>query len=1401
MGFDFGSVFTKAALLDEEGDVELCVYDKKGSGNARALEEFLDEVARRHPGAAFCTGIAGGGGVREGVVETNAIVALAAGVRRLHPDAQSIIEIGGHTSKFVVVGEDASVGTFATNDACAAGTGSFLEQQARRLNMDVAELARLSATAARDATIAGRCSVFAKSDMIHLQQKGTPVEEIAYGLCVAIARNALSTLLRGRDPVAPVIIAGGCARNAGILRAFTALLGALDAGTRGSCPPSLVPCRLPGLEGAVGAACRAASDGRPLAMAEIRRIAARSSAEGMSSRAFEPLGRPRTEAGAAEPSGTHDTPVEGWLGVDVGSVSTDFVVLDRGENVLSSIYLPTRGRPVDVLREGLAILKDRFRAGLSVLGCGVTGSGRHLAAKLLGADVVKNEITCQLLGAAHFVPDATSVIEIGGQDSKFIAIRDGRMSDFVMNKICAAGTGSFLEEQARDLGIDIYCDFARLALNAAAPLDLGSRCTVFMETEVVGAVYRGDSVADVCAGLAYSIVQNYLDKVVGRRPLGNRVVFQGGVASNAAVVVAFENVLGRPVHVHPFNRISGAIGAALAAHAALAQPSAVSHQPSAFAGLDPGPKPALKSFECRKCSNNCEVNMIESAGGRVYFGDVCERFTSGDSDPARSPNLPNLAAEYAERSQRYYKVPGAEGPTIGIPRASTLAAHLPFWATFFRELGFKPLLSENTSHDTLSRGLRNLPVSVCLPIKLAAGHVDSLVEAAADLVFVPSVVVLPGDVPSRSYSCPYAMAVPYMIGGKGGDRFVTPAVSFVDERAFAEGFEPWLARLGATKNRVCAAYRAARFVQDEFEQSLRGWTPELLSAGGYRHVFAVLGKPYNVFDAFMNLNLFERLRRMGVLAVPIAYLPDARQEGASDLPWRFSADIHRAAAATGAMDGVHPVIISNFGCGPDAFTFKQIEEALRGRPYLILEFDEHRGEAGLVTRLEAFVDRLTTNDQRPTTVGSMQTRRSVRVVSRESSVVSRPALSTQHSVPAPAFPEAPADVRIPYFADHAHAFAGLWRFKGHRASVLPLPDAETRLLGEKYSLGKECHAYSMIVGDVVKLARRDDGHEVYFYFPGTAIPCLLHQYGAGMRVLLRELAVENVKVCAPSGDELVSALGIEALERFYMGLLAIEILVKAVCEVRPYEKVRGTTDIVHRGNLSRIEDAIAGRDIVEALDRSLQAIALIPVEKTEARPVVGIAGDVYTKVNEAANSDLYRWLEDRGLEVWPSPFQIDLLDFGISRRFLESASRLKMQDLLLNGSVALKRLIDVWKINRVAAQRVARLEEPGYLEMKRLAAPYMPNEAHELLFLNTVKIVDFARRGAAGVVNAICFNCMVGNASAAVIEKIRRDHRDVPIVTAVYSGGEDPSRSMVLEAFVEQARDHHRRSWRNRVVS
>ena len=1369
LGLDLGSVTTRCVVLDERGGVEVAFQRRKGPDDLAALEGFLEGLGPRLAGRTLRVGIVGSGtcgALGAGVAVVNALVAVARGVRHFHPGARCVVEIGGHTAKFLLLGEDGSLRDFATNEACAAGTGSFLEQQARRLALSPPELSALAAGAPRAATVAGRCSVFAASDMIHLQQKGTPLPEIAYGLCLAIARNDLSTLLKGRTVTPPVVIAGGCAQSGGVVRAFGEVLG-LAGG-------DLVVSARPGLEGAVGAALAArAAGGSGLGLDEVREET-RSLLGGARSRPPS-LPRLRPSAGApagAEPEGEVPGPVDGWLGVDVGSVSTDLGVLDEKGVVLSSVYLPTRGRPAEVLLEGLSLVAGRFGGRLRVLGCGATGSGRHLAGRLVGADVVKNEITCQLLAAQRHVPGVDTILEIGGQDSKFIRVKDGAIADFAMNKVCAAGTGSFLEEQSRDLGIDVKGDFAARAFAAAASPDLGSRCTVFMETEVVSALGAGETVGEVCAGLAFSIVRNYLEKVVGRRPLGERIVFQGGVASNRAVVAAFESVLGRPVHVHPYNRISGAIGAALAAREARAR--AGEESPSRFLGFERPERPVVRAFECPHCANRCEVNVLETAAGpagRAFFGDTCERYTSGSGGSACG--VPNLAEEYARRCEVLFTGGGTPGLTIGIPRASSLMGALPFWATFWKELGHWPVLSEATSHETLARGLEHLAVGVCLPVKATAGHVHALLARGVDRVFVPAVVVLPGDEPTRSYSCPYTMAVPFIVGAPAGERLLSPVVTFESEEAFADGFAPFRDLLDAPGEKVRDAYRSARWAQEEFDALFRARVRREIDEGGHRHVFGVLGRPYTLFDAWLNLGLFERLRRLDVLAVPLGLLPLPGEGAArSHLPWRFPADVHEGALALAAAEGIHPVVLSSFGCGPDAFAFHQVEEALEGRPHLVLELDEHRGEAGLLTRIEAFLDQLERSTEPP-----------------------RPRREAP-AAPRSFVPAAPARVLIPYFADHAYAFSGLFRLKGHDARVLPLPGAETRALGEKHSLGKECHAFSMIAGDLLRVAREEAGKGTVFYFPGTSIPCLLHEYGRGMEALLRELGIESVRVSSPSGAELVEAFGIDALDRLYVGILAIELLVKAACQTRPYELEKGLTDDVHRRNLGRIERAVASGDVFEALAGALRELSEVPVAAARERPVVGIAGDIYTRVNPAANDDLVRWLEEQGLEVWPSPFQIDLLDFSISRRLYRSVTSLDRAGLLVHGAVALRRAYDVLRVRSVVGSRVARREEPGYLEMRKLAGPYMPNESHELLFVNVAKIVDFARGGADGVVNAICFGCMVGNASAAVIERIRRDFDDVPIVTAVYSGADDPSRRMVLEAFVDQvkARAERRRA-------
>ncbi len=564
LGVDIGSSATKAVLLDDGlRPVEFREWPNRGNP-AAAFKAVISRIFEGRGALHLRIGITGAGrGIIQAPPEiflSNEVVALALGAAHGHPEARSVIEIGAQTSRWVLLDRAVAASAepeildFALNDVCAAGSGAFLEQQASRLKLTIEEFASLAATAKRGAMIAGRCSVFAKTDMIHLQQKGTPLEEIAYGLCQALARNFVATVLKGREALPPVLLAGGGARNGGLVTAFREVLALGEGDLRLPEPPNFL--------GALGAAVGAAGGAKGLPVPDPGAL-------------FQFLKPPRSHhkvqasalgalevRGAEEPSPAPDEFVRGFLGVDIGSVSTNLVLIDSASRVRAGIYLPTKGRPIEVLREGYLLLREKCPAGFELLGIGTTGSGRHLAGTILQADVVHNEITCQLRSAIHYFPGVDTVFEIGGQDSKFISARDGKILDFTMNKICAAGTGSFLEEQAEILGIRIEEEFSRLAARSLTPSDLGSRCTVFMESELADSLGRGVPVEDISAGLAFSIARNYLEKVVAGRPVGKTVVFQGGVASNPSVVRAFALELGREILVHPHNRISGAIGAA-----------------------------------------------------------------------------------------------------------------------------------------------------------------------------------------------------------------------------------------------------------------------------------------------------------------------------------------------------------------------------------------------------------------------------------------------------------------------------------------------------------------------------------------------------------------------------------------------------------------------------------------------------------------------------------------------------------------------------------------------------------------------------------------------------------------------------------------------------------------------
>ena len=1383
LGIDLGAVNLKVALHTASGLPlrKICLPTR--GRPLLALSHAFDEVMRGHsPGTALRLAITGSGrGFLQDFVpaaDVNEIMATARAASDLPRRPQTIIDLGGQISKWILAGSESdppgTVLDLATNGLCAAGAGAFLEQQACRLNVTVDSLGRMAASASRGASIAGRCSVFAKSDMIHLQQRGTPREEIALGLCLALVRTFVSTVMQGRRPELPVLLVGGGAINPGLVRAFREVLRLPE--DQLMVPPDPLYFGANGAARMAPAAPRIDIESLREALRERSNSPSRSTDD--TGAFLSPLGPLSSEDGGRPPE--DPAPVGGsvkaWLGIDIGSVSTNLVLLDPDFSLLQGIYLPTSGRPIEVLREGMRQIWERFGERLSILGVGSTGSGRHLAAKMLGADAVRNEITAQMVSSAWFVPEVDTIFEIGGQDSKYISVKSGRLADFEMNKICAGGTGSFLEEQAQRLGVNIYGEFARLALAASHPCDLGSRCTVYMDSELVRAQEQGVPVEDLCAGLAYSVARNYLEKVVARRPVGEHIIIQGGTASNAAVVAAFRQILNRPVRVHPYNRISGAIGAALLA-------ARVRRPASRFYGFRPADRVAQHSFECRRCDNRCQVSRVHVGKRVIHFGDVCERFSERDhEDAGGSRPFPELFAAREQILERHLSSPGGDAAgkmRMGLLRASLNLEFLPLWTIFLRELGYVPVLSRRITSAQLQENWRGVPSEVCLPLKSAAAHArEILASGEVDRVFLPTLLECPPRAKDEpSHTCFYVQALADMLRVELKDQLVS--AQFVLKDGIMGLVEPVRALAEALKrpaDEVLAALMKARAGQSLYAADRGKLGKEALSASFDRAV-VVLGRPYNTHDPLLNLFLARQVERLGMNAIPWDLLPlESVQldQHFQAVPWHFSREQLRAIEFTRRDNRLFPILISSYGCGPDGFIMKHAEELLADRPRLLLEFDEHRGEAGLVTRLEAFADEIEEH---------LRTRKHG---------ASRVRLS-----PGPnRLPEG-RRFFIPSFLEQARIYAAALQSAGFGAKVLPPPDEETIRLGEQNSSGRECHPYAVIAGELIRFVRDGSpGDGDVFLIPNCSAPCLVRQYGDGYRILLRGLGSPKIVIWEASSEQMGELVGIPGLMKLYEGILATDILLTLGTRLRPYEQQPGHIDCMLVAALEKIARAVREREGIDDVLARL-AVSLWEVPRTAkpgTLPVVGVTGDLYTRMNPAGNAGLFRRLEQMGCEVWPSPFFATLTDLLAALNFHTEAGRVQIKDAALDGLTwALVSGVRYRLVRRLPEEVVRAAVEPPVDELIRLAQPFVGPRTSYLILQVVAKAIDFLRRGAAGVISAAGINCMVGTAASSFLPAVRAAFRQAPAIALFYGGTEGPAQRIRLETFVHQVRQRWKR--------
>ncbi|PWB68309.1 CoA activase, partial [candidate division GN15 bacterium] len=980
IGIDVGSVAVKVVLL-RNGIVVDNVYSRFTEGPFETLRDLMAGPFASLAGQSFTLGLTGiGGKTAHGILGGKVcgeVAALAAANFHVLPQLRTVIEMGGEDSKLLILDSaNRTVVDFAMNAQCAAGTGSFLDQQASRLSLSIeGEFGELALKSTHPPRIAGRCSVFAKSDMIHLQQIATPDYDIVAGLCFAVARNFKSAIARGKRFDPPIAFEGGVAANPGMIRAFTEILGLAHG--------ELIVPEHYNVMGALGAALLAAEAQAVVQSFDPSRIEAyldyRETAEsGRQALTFD-FPDSKFYDVTTQPPPRNFEQLDVFLGVDVGSLSTNVVLIDRNQRVIARRYLMTEGRPIEAVRRGLAEIGLEVGDKVRVIAAGTTGSGRYLTADYIGADIVRNEITAQATAAINIDPGVDTIFEIGGQDSKYISLESRAVVDFEMNKACAAGTGSFLQEQAEKLKINIEREFGDKALAASCPVGCGERCTVFMESDLVAHQRSGAKKEDLIAGLAYSIASNYLTKVVGDRKIGDNIFFQGGVAWNRGVVAAFEKLIGKKVTVPPHHDVTGAIGAAILAM----EKEREDGFQTTFKGFDVYKrKYNLSSFPCQDCSNQCEIHKVEIEGdATLYYGARCEKY---EVDSKIERTLPPDYYGWRQRSlyQRYieFSKPRKVGQRIGIPRVLHFFDYFPFWRAFFESLDFQVVLSDVTSQRTVERALELFSAETCYPIKLVYGHVANLLDKQLDVIFLPSLIKVTGEVgvgDTEAYVCPYVQNAGSSIAARfdfaaAGVKLVSTPINFSDDadklhralRDLADKLNLSDRQLKRGIRSGLDAYRSFRQAQvEEGRQALEALAPD-------EKAIVIISRPYNGFDRRLSLEIPEKIRHLGLKVIPMDFLPIGDAGGNhQDMYWRYGRRILQAADFIRKHPNLFAVYMTSFGCGPDSFILHFFRKAMAGKPHLQLEIDEHSADAGLITRCEAFVDSLRFYEYKPPASG------------------------------------------------------------------------------------------------------------------------------------------------------------------------------------------------------------------------------------------------------------------------------------------------------------------------------------------------------------------------------------------------------------------------------------------------
>ena len=1370
VGINIGALTVKLAALNG-AEINATVVPHQGRPLA-VLEKLLAESD--YANAAYF-------GVSGHLGHISEAAAIQRALDEVKDEFDAVVSLGGE-SFLVYIIADGRISNVLSHNKCAAGSGEFFVQQIGRMGLGMEE-AIASSFDGKVVPLAARCSVHCKSDITHkLNRNEASAKDILHTLHDSMAGKVIALLEKGQSELRRVLLIGGVTRNAAMLAALREKL------------PSTEFIVLPesGWFEAWGSALLTRD--QPLYAAP--KFATQATLSHLPALSLY------DDKVQIIPTPQHQAPPEGAmvLGVDAGSTTTKAILLDPASHgVVASYYTRTKGDPVAATRECLRALVDHI-GNRSIGLIGTTGSARELAGAYLGTEHVYNEISAHAAGAAHYASDVDTIFEIGGQDSKYIYLRNGVPIDYAMNNACSAGTGSFLEESAHgDLGMEVS-EIADLALAAPEPVQFKATCAAFINSDIRIALQEGQSRENIVAGLVYAIAGNYLNRVKGARYVGKKVFLQGGVALNRAIGHAFAHSVGRQVVIPPSPELLGALGVGLLALQRSRNAMATASDLLTLAA------PEMKRtsrFTCGACTMYCSIDHFEVAGRRFPFGGRCSLYENVWKRKTRTAAAPDLVEQ---RGKLLFGLPANNGAgktqRIGIPKALTAHSLFPLYSTFFAGLGMDVVLS-----DIDPRGELKSNAGFCFPAQIAHGAVLDLVERGVELIFLPHVMRMPArEAWKESYLCPITQASPYFLAKAYPQiRLLAPLLDFSDGYAASSTLvEMAVNEFGAAREVAEQQWAAAVLAQTEAESEVQrlGQAALAQAIAANQPAIVLAGHSYNAFTPEGSQSVGKKLASMGVAAIPADCL---MTEGTGPTSWHFANQVMNAVNLVKQHGNLFLLCVSNFSCTIDAFTQSMLASEMGAKPYLILEIDAHTADAGVQTRLEAFLD----------IVRNFRAGQSSQADRFNPVRLSAGGQIIRGNGEQVALTDPRVKLYFPNFSQyHSESLAMSVGWLGlHAGAVTPL-DRRHLARGLQYTSGRECLPLPICIGQLLEIhEQRAAGEIAGFYMLEGGAPCVIDAYMGYLDRFIVEQRLEDMFLLIPGADN--DHCGYDQLTLAKYTLPAV-LLADIMVEIEQVIHVVGAGDASVRlkkewqrfsamaTSLEQFHDALPG---------FVERLAALPRKRNPLDcPRVLVTGDFFTRFSPFFMEGVRELYNDRGIILKPVDLNGLLLygaynmvhsaagDWGLKpggAALAKACTRIFQPD----GKEYLRRWLAYQTEKRSEDYYRKLFHRSGYLLSPQgdASATFSDAAAHisPKIYGEVIPTVGDGVRaeveGYDGVILIGPFNCLPFRIAEAILKPLSI-RRGMPILTYESDGyAVSPSFLRQVEVHSQQVLDHHRR--------